>query len=73
MDCHKCTYYYVTWDQSFPNGCRGMGFKSRRYPINEVRRVMDGKDCLFFTRKPTQQFQSRKISRLKSAKNPSIF
>ncbi|MGD2187701.1 MAG: hypothetical protein PVI71_16335 [Desulfobacterales bacterium] len=28
-----------------------MGFKSRRYPINEVRSIMKGKDCLLFTEK----------------------
>jgi hypothetical protein len=26
-----------------------MGFKSRRYPIDEVRDIMMGKDCLLFT------------------------
>jgi len=51
IDCHKCIFYYVTWDSSFPHGCRGMGFKSRRYPSNEVRRIMMGNDCLFFTKK----------------------
>ncbi|MGD9279741.1 MAG: hypothetical protein PVF60_02570, partial [Desulfobacterales bacterium] len=49
IDCHKCIYYYVTWNPNFPHGCRAMGFKSRRYPINEVRVIMNGKDCLLFT------------------------
>ena len=48
IDCHKCIYYYVTWNPNFPHGCRAMGFKSRRYPINEVRNIMNGKDCLLF-------------------------
>jgi hypothetical protein len=51
IDCHKCVYYFVTWNPNFPHGCRGMGFKSRRYPINEVRSIMKGKDCLLFTEK----------------------
>ncbi len=53
IDCHKCIYYYVTWDPGFPHGCRGMGFKGRRYPINEVRHIMNGKDCLMFSAKKT--------------------
>jgi hypothetical protein len=48
IDCHKCTYYYVTWNPDFPHGCRAMGFESRRYPVNEVRSIMNGKDCLLF-------------------------
>jgi hypothetical protein len=51
IDCHKCIYYYVTWDPNFPHGCQGMGFKSRRYPIDEVRCIMNGKDCLLFSAK----------------------
>jgi len=51
IDCHKCIFYYVTWNPNFPHGCRGMVFKSRRYPINEVRSIMNGKGCLLFTEK----------------------
>jgi hypothetical protein len=51
MTCHQCTHYYVTWDPHFPHGCRAMGFKSRCYPIDAVRREMQGKDCLAFERK----------------------
>jgi len=51
IDCHKCIHYYVTWDPGFPHGCRSMGFKSRHYPINEVRRIMNGQDCLLFCAK----------------------
>jgi hypothetical protein len=59
--CHKCTFYYVTWDPGFPHGCRGMGFKSRRYPINEVRLVMNGKCCMLFNAKKIKpNHQTRK-------------
>jgi len=51
IDCHKCIHYYVTWDPVFPHGCRSMAFKSRRYPINEVHQIMNGKDCLLFSAK----------------------
>jgi hypothetical protein len=66
IDCHKCIYYYVTWDSSFPHGCRGMEFKSRRYPNNEVRRIMMGKDCLFFTKKKMNNPDPSKTSALKT-------
>jgi hypothetical protein len=65
IDCHKCTYYYVTWDSSFPHGCRGMGFKSRRYPSGVVRHIMMGKDCLFFTKKKMNNPDPLKTSAIK--------
>ena len=49
IDCHKCTHYYVTWDESLPHGCRAMGFKSRRFPSALVRTYSDGKDCRLYT------------------------
>jgi predicted nucleic acid-binding Zn-ribbon protein len=62
IDCHKCRYYFVTWNQQFPHGCRAMGFKSDRYPIDEVRGALNevrgalnemrgalkGADCLLY-------------------------
>lgn len=48
IDCHNCRYYFVTWKQQFPHGCRAMGFKSRRYPIDEVRSALRGADCLLY-------------------------
>jgi hypothetical protein len=50
-DCHKCQYYYVTWDKDFPHGCRAMGFKSRQLPGLVVRSSTLGKDCLLFEKK----------------------
>jgi hypothetical protein len=58
IDCHKCIYYYVTWNPIFPHGCRGMGFKSRRYPITEVRSIMNGESCLLFSAKKKKKSQS---------------
>ena len=57
VDCHKCIHYYVTWDPKFPHGCRAMDFKSRRYPINEVRDIMSGENCLLFTTRKDNKFQ----------------
>ncbi|MBW2410826.1 MAG: uracil-DNA glycosylase [Deltaproteobacteria bacterium] len=51
IDCHKCRFYFVTWNEQFPHGCRAMGFKSRRYPIDEVRSAMKGAECLLFESK----------------------
>jgi hypothetical protein len=48
INCHRCAHYFVTWDPRFPHGCRGMGFKSRMIPIEEVRRAMPGHECLLF-------------------------
>jgi hypothetical protein len=48
VDCHRCAHYHVTWDERFPHGCRRMGFKSRLYPNEEVRRTMAGQDCRLF-------------------------
>jgi len=55
MTCHQCIHYYVTWDPNFPHGCRAMAFKSRHYPIDDVRREMQSQDCLAFEKKPSCQ------------------
>jgi hypothetical protein len=46
--CYRCIYYFVTWEVNFPHGCRAMGFKSRRLPMIDVRRIMQGNECLAF-------------------------
>lgn len=63
ITCHKCLYYFVTWDPPLPHGCRIMGFKSRLMPATEVRRTMQGKDCLLFKAKKiaTVGSNSRKV------------
>jgi len=55
IDCRKCRYFFVTWNKQFPHGCRAMGFKSWRYPIDEVRGALNkmrgalkGADCLLY-------------------------
>ncbi len=55
--CHNCIHYYVTWDPNFPHGCRGMGFKSQRIPNAEIRKVMNGEDCLLFVAKKKSKDQ----------------
>jgi hypothetical protein len=47
-NCHRCIHYFVTWEVNNPHGCRAMGFKSQRLPMIEVRRAMQGNNCLAF-------------------------
>lgn len=47
IDCHKCEYYFVTWDKNFPHGCKAINFKSRQLPSVAVR-VSSDMECLQF-------------------------
>ena len=51
IDCRKCKHFEVTWDKSFPYGCKAMGFKTAFLPSLEVFRS-SGMVCLRFERKP---------------------
>jgi hypothetical protein len=48
INCQKCIYYYVTWDPSFPKGCKLYGFKSMNFPYILVRQST-GLPCDKFT------------------------
>jgi hypothetical protein len=48
--CKDCIHLYVTWDEKFPHGCRAIAFKSKAYPIIEVRKN-SGMECQFFIKK----------------------
>ena len=50
IDCNQCRYYYITWDKTFPYGCKAIGFKSKQLPSVEVR-ASSGCDCLLFKKK----------------------
>lgn len=45
--CQKCKFYYVTWEQGRPHGCKAYGFKSQIIPSLVVKRS-SGTDCSFF-------------------------
>lgn len=45
--CLRCVHYYITYDPSFPYGCRALGFKSRRMPQLEVVEASQA-SCLSF-------------------------
>ena len=55
IDCHYCRHYFVTWDEHFPHGCRRMGFKSHRFPAEQVRHAMSGRDCILFEKKAPEK------------------
>jgi len=50
IDCHTCKHYYVTWDESFPHGCRAMKFKGKALPSATVLRSSN-MPCLLFVKK----------------------
>jgi hypothetical protein len=50
IDCHRCEHYYVTWERTFPHGCRAVGFKSSQLPSIVVR-VNSGRECLSYQEK----------------------
>ena len=47
ISCHKCKYFYVTWDNSFPYGCKANGFKGKTMPSLMVLQAA-GHPCLSF-------------------------
>lgn len=46
----KCVNYYVTWDKSFPNGCKAYGFKTKHMPSVDVF-TSSGIECQLYERK----------------------
>jgi hypothetical protein len=50
INCFNCVYFYITWDEKFPRGCRAMGFKSKEIPSVVVYKS-SGAECLKFRRK----------------------
>ena len=50
IDCFKCKHFYITWEQSFPRGCKAMGFKSKEMPADVVYQS-SGMECMRFEEK----------------------
>jgi len=48
--CTDCEHYFITWDATYPYGCRKMGFKSRFAPRNAVFEMSE-MNCLAFSMK----------------------
>jgi len=53
--CFSCHHFYITYDASFPYGCRAIGFKSYLLPSKGVY-VNSGMECLFFVEKDKTGF-----------------
>ncbi len=49
-NCLNCRHYYITWDRSFPRGCRALAFKTRFSPSAAVYNA-SGLPCLYFQEK----------------------
>ena len=50
VNCKKCMYHYITWDNSFPYGCKLYGVKSKQLPSVIVSQSI-GKACDSFLEK----------------------
>lgn len=48
--CQKCNYYFVTWEQNKPHGCKAYGFKSFNIPSVVVKNS-SGESCKLFSPK----------------------
>lgn len=52
--CLKCRHFFVTWDKSYPRGCRMFGIKTDRMPSERVFETT-GVDCPAFQPQPAVQ------------------
>jgi len=50
INCRKCQYYFVTWENSQPHGCKAYGFKAAQIPSRVVFQS-SGFDCSMFKQK----------------------
>jgi len=50
INCFSCHLFFITYERTFPDGCRAAGFKSRLMPSREMR-VNSGLECLLFKEK----------------------
>ncbi len=50
VDCFKCIYFEITWNNTYPKSCKFHGFKSAEIPSATVFRS-SGAECLAFVKK----------------------
>jgi Zn-dependent M28 family amino/carboxypeptidase len=50
VNCKKCVYHFITWDNRFPYGCKLFGIKSKQIPSIIVFQSI-GKNCENFKEK----------------------
>ncbi|WP_246943794.1 uracil-DNA glycosylase [Bacillus pinisoli] len=53
INCFQCKYFYTTWDQNFPRGCKAFNFKTSQMPSVAVQRS-SGSPCMKFEKKPAK-------------------
>lgn len=52
IDCFKCAHFFITYDKSFPRGCKALRFKGKEMPSSVVF-ASSGEDCrMFIPKKP---------------------
>ena len=58
--CNSCRYFYITWNNKRPYGCRAMGFMSTRLPSVVVLEI-EGRDCLSYEGKDTELSDRKRL------------
>ncbi|WP_044406451.1 hypothetical protein [Thiomicrospira microaerophila] len=59
IDCFRCQYFYVTWEQANPRGCKAFGFKTWQMP-SQVVEESSGQPCMQFRPKPMPENNNNK-------------
>lgn len=54
VNCFDCVHFYITWDKSFPRGCRALSFKGREMPSVTVL-SSSGMECQRFTPRESER------------------
>jgi len=52
--CMSCRFYFVTWDQYKPYGCRAFKFKSALLPCYDVQ-LMSNMNCQKYEARPKKR------------------
>lgn len=47
INCFQCRHFFITWDKSFPNGCKVFGFKTKQSPSVAVLQASGAKCAAF--------------------------
>ena len=52
-NCHKCKFFYITYDKYTPYGCKQYGIKAAQIPSMVVKKANNGQECIGFEAKKT--------------------
>jgi hypothetical protein len=61
QNCHQCRFFYITWDQKTPYGCKLYQIQSTQMPSQIVKSAGSG-DCQGFTPKDLKSGASKSVS-----------